>query len=297
VFVVIIVLLVMLLLLQERARWAHEVSLGGRPIVLAATGDDAERIVEQVERELVPDIPEEASYNPEFKITRLPRGDRIVLPFDEALRQFKRAARIYAPAAALMVNGKMVVTLRSVKDAAECMRRVQRAYGPGRTRVKERWEVLETRAESRKRLAVERAKEFLVTPREVQTYRVRPGETAWTIARSQGLSMRGLERANPGLDMAALRPGTIIRIGAGSLPITVMTVRKETRVEMVPYETQTVTDPDLRPGARRIIRPGQAGERQVIEEVTLENGKELERRLIKIQISRPPVAERLAVGR
>ena len=177
------------------------------------------------------------------------------------------------------------------------MRRVQRAYGPGRTRVKEKWEVLETRAESRKRLAVERAKEFLVTPREVQTYRVRPGETAWTISRSQGLSMRDLERANPGLDMAALRPGTVVRIGAGSLPITVITVRKETRVEMVPYETQTVADPDLRPGARRIIRAGQAGERQVIEELTLENGKELERRLVRTEMSKPAIAERLAVGR
>jgi len=297
VFVPIIVGLLVLLVKQEQGRFAYEISVGGRSVALVASGGDADRIVQGVRHELVPDVPRQASYNPPVSVARIPRGDRPVLPFEQARKQFRRDARLYAPGAVIMVEGRPAAALRTVEDARGCIARVQATYGSGRTWIKEHWEIREINMESRKRLTVEQAQQVLTSPARVEIYRVGRNESAWSIARTHGISVAALKRANQGVDLAALRPGITIRIGTGAPPLSVTTVRTQTHVEKIPYRTETITEPDLRPGAKRIIQPGLPGERQVVEQVTLENGKETGRRLIKTQITRQPIPQRVAVGR
>jgi hypothetical protein len=297
VFVPIIVGLLVLLVKQEQGRFAYEITVGGRPVALVASSGEADRVVEGVRHELVPDVPRQASYSPPVAVARIPRGDRPALPLKQARKKFKREARLYAPGAVIMVEGRPAAALRTVEDAKDCIARVRAAYGSGRTRIKERWEIREINLESRKRLTVEQAQQVLTSPARVEIYRVGPNESAWSIAHAHGVSVAALKRANQGVDLAALRPGMTIRIGTGAPPVTVITVRSQTRVEKIPYRTETITDPDLRPGAQRVIQPGLPGERQVAEQVTLENGKETGRRLMKTQITRQPIPQRAAVGR
>ena len=47
---------------------------------------------------------------------------------------------------------------------------------------------------------------------EVQTHRIRAGESFWVIARSYGLSLNDLIAANPDVDPGRIRPGQTIRI-------------------------------------------------------------------------------------
>jgi len=297
VFTAVVIGLLVLLVKQEQGRFAYEISLGKRPVALVATGGDADRVVEGVRRELAPDLPGQASYSPPAMIERIPRGDRPVLSLAQARRQFKREARLYAPGAVIMVEGRPAAVLRTGKEAREGMARVQAAYGPGRARIKEPWEIREINVESRKRLTVEQAVQVLTSPARVEIYRVGANESAWSIARAHHASVAALKRANPGVDLAAVRPGMTVRIGSGAPPVTVITVRTETRIEKIPYQVERVVDPDLRPGAQRVIRPGQPGERQVVEQVTRENARETGRRLIKATISKMPIQQRVAVGR
>lgn len=82
-------------------------------------------------------------------------------------------------------------------------------------------------------------------------------------------------------------------IQEGSIP----TVVEETKVEPVGYETQYVDDPELLEGTTNVRTPGQAGERTIVYEVTLDaEGKELNRVEKSNMITKAPVTEVIARG-
>ena len=297
VFIAIIVGLLVLQVKQEQSRWAYHIFLGKDPVALVATRGEAERIVEGLRQQLVPDTPRQAVYRPSESVERVMRCDKIVLPLREARGVFRERARLFAPGAVIMVRGRPLVALRSAREARECIESVQRAYGPGRTRIKEAWEIREINVEARKRLALEAAKEALVSPPGGRTCLVTPGMTAASIARRFGVSVGALQRANPGMDIRRLRTGAVVRIGSGRPLVTVVTVRAHIRREPIPFERETYADSDLGLGDRRITTQGRKGVREHVWEITLENGVEMMRHYVGPRVARQPVTERVAVGR
>ena len=71
---------------------------------------------------------------------------------------------------------------------------------------------------------------------------------------------------------------------------------KETKTEVINYEVERVANPTLNVGVENITQEGINGERTIIEEVTLVNGKETDRRVISDEITTEAVNKIIEYG-
>ena len=71
---------------------------------------------------------------------------------------------------------------------------------------------------------------------------------------------------------------------------------KETKTEVVNYEVERVANPTLNVGVENITQEGVNGERTIIEEVTLVNGKETDRKVISDEITTEAVNKIIEYG-
>lgn len=71
---------------------------------------------------------------------------------------------------------------------------------------------------------------------------------------------------------------------------------EETKTEVIEYETERIANPDLNVGVEIITQVGINGERTIIEEVTLVNGEETDRRVISDEITTEAVNKIIEYG-
>ena len=71
---------------------------------------------------------------------------------------------------------------------------------------------------------------------------------------------------------------------------------EETKTEVVNYEVERVANPNLNVGVENITQEGVNGERTIIEEVTLVNGEETDRRVISDEITTEAVNKIIEYG-
>lgn len=95
------------------------------------------------------------------------------------------------------------------------------------------------------------------------------------------------------------RDRVLVRTGAqGRVTVVVsrVSVHDVTTVSAVPFETTTRPDPGLATGQRRVLTPGTAGERTLVERVTTVDGTETARVALSDTQSREPVTAVVAIG-
>ncbi len=105
---------------------------------------------------------------------------------------------------------------------------------------------------------------------------------------SLGILLRGDDRVEP-------KPRTVLRQG---LQVTVVRVRHREVVaeQPVPYGTEVRKSSELMLGIRRVERAGVSGLLRRVYEVTLENGREVARTLLRTETVRGPVSRIIVEG-
>ncbi|MEV0325560.1 G5 domain-containing protein [Micromonospora echinospora] len=81
-----------------------------------------------------------------------------------------------------------------------------------------------------------------------------------------------------------------------SPPSPVVEVRTETATEQIPHGTRTVKDSSLAEGKRVVRTPGVDGVRTLTYQVTVTDGVQTGRKLVRSAVTRKPVTEVVAVG-
>jgi hypothetical protein len=72
--------------------------------------------------------------------------------------------------------------------------------------------------------------------------------------------------------------------------------RTDTQTQAIPFERRTTEDSSLPAGTQEVRTQGVPGEKTLTFEVTLTNGVETERKLVKELVTKNPVTEVTAVG-
>ncbi|WP_343287511.1 ubiquitin-like domain-containing protein [Bacillus sp. CGMCC 1.16541] len=139
-------------------------------------------------------------------------------------------------------------------------------------------------------LAIEIDKAFQVTLNEGENQQ-QVWSTSTTVAdflEQQEINLNDPDRVDPSLS-SQVTPGSVVNV---------IRVKKVTDVveEPVDYATVTKNDPNLEKGKEKIIQEGQKGRVTKHYEVTLENGKETSRKLVKTEEQKESKDKVLAVG-
>jgi murein DD-endopeptidase MepM/ murein hydrolase activator NlpD len=204
----------------------------------------------------------------------------------------------------LSVDGQEMVTLASMEDYESLLEIISTAY------ITERKNTTVVEVDIQENLvcepcpvapediiSVEDAASILLTgttKREI--YLVSRGDSLWTIARANNMSVSQLQSANPQVNGTSIHPGDELNLIVAEPIINVSVVEERTVTEKIPFKTTYTTDSKLWRYQTKVITKGSNGERQVSYKVTLENGQEVDRVKIDEKILKEPVTQVVARG-
>ena len=127
-------------------------------------------------------------------------------------------------------------------------------------------------------------------------YQVQEGDSLWSIAHQNNVSVTDLELINPQLDDEIIQPGDIIKIGQQKKLLTVVTKEKIQYSEEIPFETEVREDNSLEKGKTKVIQQGEKGQKDIVALVTKEDGQEIARDILEEKIVKEPVKHIEAKG-
>ncbi len=199
-------------------------------------------------------------------------------------------------ATAIKINGEDKVYVFSEKEGNEVLTKLKEEY----VAKDEETEVLsvdfteevtlaETQANLSQVMDVEQALTFIMNGTDkVETYTVEAGDSLWTIAHKNGLTVNQLREANPQLKNDLLSIGQELKLVQSEPLLHVVTESKVTQEETIKYSTKYISDADMWRGQTSVKEPGKNGKKIVTYRIVAENGNELERQVLEEKILEEP---------
>ena len=305
VFLALILLMVAVIWRMAGPREPCAISVNGHRVVTVASTATADAVLADLKRELAgKGLERYAEFREQIGRTQLRSArasDPVVSP-GEAAEALRARLHVVVPAYGILVNGQPGVVLPTRTLALRCLNLVRSKYDRrGRSQPVFREQVKIVRAKAGPRQVItklDQAAAALISPRgQGRSYTVRAGDSGWLIANRAGMTLAELEKENPGVNLARLKVGQVLRLGPGRPLLTVVTSDIMSRVEPMAYATEITHDPSLDPGERRVIRAGKPGKRITEYRLVCYNGKEVSREVVDQRIETLPTSERVAVGK
>ncbi|MDD6042570.1 MAG: G5 domain-containing protein [Eubacteriaceae bacterium] len=135
--------------------------------------------------------------------------------------------------------------------------------------------------------------EYLVTgTREKTTYKVKEGDTFWTIAEDHDMTVKELSESNPDIkNTEKIMPGDELNIYKMKPIVKVTTTQVVETTKKIKYKTIARKTDELYEGETKVKREGKQGKRQVTERIVTENGvtvksKELKSKTLKKAVNK-----------
>ena len=129
-----------------------------------------------------------------------------------------------------------------------------------------------------------------------EIYFVSRGDSLWKIARENSLSVDELKDANPQIQGDKLQIGDEINLIVPEPMVNVFTVERLTIEEKIPFTTTHVNDDSLWKMQTQILETGEFGIKEVVYQVSRENGVETSRTILKEQVVKEPKEQIVAQG-
>ena len=138
------------------------------------------------------------------------------------------------------------------------------------------------------RIEINTAFPVTVTTAE-SSYRVQtPGGTVASLLDKLGIELSDLDRVTPGL-FHLVQPRDEIRVVRVNKSLV-------TETEPIAYEVLRWAEPNLEKGKTAILREGREGVRELVYEVTTEDGKEVDRVLVSNTVAQEPRNKIIGIG-
>ena len=194
---------------------------------------------------------------------------------DEAPDMIRRISQQFTyqiAASAIYLDGERIAILRSASDAEHVANEIKRQFTTGSTLTdltafEEDWQIRTVMVEQDAEMdSPNDVRQWLERPvNDVIRHVIRQNDTQGALAIEFNTTVERIGYLNDITRYCILGTGNILLIEITRPRLTVRTIDQETRTELIPYETETVQNPDL-------IRDGRAGEQEIVQRTTKLNG-------------------------
>ncbi len=127
-------------------------------------------------------------------------------------------------------------------------------------------------------------------------YVVRRGDSLWAIAQANHMTVDELRQANPKVQGDLLQIGENLNLIVPDPYITLSSVETVTYTVSIPFSVEVSKDPDLWPWQEKVTQAGKSGEKEIVEQITRENGQEVSRKKLSEVILSYPVTQKIIRG-
>jgi murein DD-endopeptidase MepM/ murein hydrolase activator NlpD len=128
------------------------------------------------------------------------------------------------------------------------------------------------------------------------SYTVQRGDSLWTIARANQMSVDDLRKANPEVKGDLIKEGENLNLVVPDPYVTLSSRETVTYIQSIPYSVQVTHDSSMWPWQETVTQQGKSGQKEIIEQVVRENGKEVSRTRISETVISHPVPKKLTRG-
>ena len=179
---------------------------------------------------------------------------------------------------AIVADGKEIVRLASREEADAVLDGVIGRYKTRGSEIidlkfKESVTIIEKGEKQDGLFSVEDAITYVLTgTTEPITYIVKGGDNLWDISRAHGIKLSELEAMNPNLDPKRLRIGQTLHLFETNPFITVSFTEQVKVEERIPYQVVYENNDGMYRGQTQVKSAGVYGSREVVSEITRENG-------------------------
>lgn len=131
---------------------------------------------------------------------------------------------------------------------------------------------------------------------EVKIHKVVEGESFWTIAHNNNLSVSELQNLNPGITPTRLQIGQEISLTKLEPLVSVVVTKEVTVEETIKHSTEYKENSSLLKGENKVITKGTDGKKQVTYEIKEANGSTIEKTVLNEVVVAEPVTEVVSKG-
>lgn len=131
---------------------------------------------------------------------------------------------------------------------------------------------------------------------KIMTYVVQRGDSLWTIAAANHLTVDDLRKANPEIKGDFIREGQNLNLVVPNPYVTLASRETVTYKVSIPFSVQVSYDDSMWPWQEKVIQEGKSGEKEITEQILRENGKEVQRIKISEKIISYPVTKKIVRG-
>lgn len=205
----------------------------------------------------------------------------------------------------ITVNGRPTLAVRTLDDYRRVIEDLKGAYVSGKDNAVIQAVVLNDKVEARLTLVdpdalytADKAAEILrrgTDRREV--YLVSRGDSLWTIARSNNMSVTEIRKANPQLgESDRLQVGEELNLVVSEPLVNVSVTQEVALTQRIPFGTRYQDDKNMYRGTSRILQPGRSGIKEVTYRITQTNGSEVLREVVDEIVVEEPTEQVVARG-
>lgn len=132
--------------------------------------------------------------------------------------------------------------------------------------------------------------------KERTTYKVKDGDTIWSIAIDNEFTVDEVKKMNPKLDLDNIYPGDKISLYEMKPLVKVKTVQLVTSTKKINYKTVKKKSSELLKNTTKVKQEGKYGKKRVTELITSVNGEATKTEVKKSKVLKKPVKEIIIVG-
>ena len=139
-----------------------------------------------------------------------------------------------------------------------------------------------------------------------KSYTVQSGDTIWSIAQKNGLTVKELCEMNTGFSAngengltqnSKILPGDALTVVREEETLEVRITKVESWEEEIAYTTETTKSNELNSGTKRVTQTGENGIRTVTAQRVYDaNGNQLSQQILSTVVTKEPVTEKVTVG-
>ena len=283
---------------------AFKVMIEGNEVGVVRNQDEIDKVISELQEELCEDYDMDVTIHSNTTYVDVYAEDDELTSNDNLKMNIKSKLDYNVIAYAIVVDGEVLGALKTQESADEILDKIKEPYKSNDENTKiEKIEFIEDVKIEKREVAIAEISEAdkLLTflqkgTDEEKEYIVQNGDSYWTIAQNNNITVDNLIVANPGKDAKLIHPGDKLSLIVPKPYIGVATIEKQTYEQGIKYATKYEYTTSMYNDESKVKTKGVSGKSRIVAEVEKHNGVEVGRVVLNQSIISEPVTQVVLKG-
>lgn len=289
-------LLILSTVIYYNSNTAFAVEIDGKEIGIVKNKEEFNSIVDNFTCDLKNRTGSDVQLTGKIEFKKLKGFNHNMTPKDDLEKELNSIINYKVKAAILIISGQKAVCVKNEEAAQNVIEKVKTSFirNDGKTKleeaqIEEEIKIQEDYLAPEEITDEEKAVASIIRGTdEIKVHKVNKGESLWTIARNNKMTVDELKKANPQVKNELIKDGQELNLIVPKPYVNVVTKEIVTYNQSIPYSTKIERDSSLWSWESKVIKNGTCGVKEIKAKITCKNGVEIERQILEEKVTKEP---------